>query len=101
MILRRSSPLDGRADEVAPLGPRAVVVPDVLHAHQVLEDEPGVARALADAAVGDGRPVGLDAGGAVELLQVVGGLESTVLVARLAPGHARRARDVAAALAGL
>src|SRR2546426_1305179 len=44
---------DRRADEVAPLGPRPVVVPHLLDAEQVLKREPGMARPLADAAVGD------------------------------------------------
>src|SRR5687768_3297374 len=46
---------DRRADQVAPLRPRAVVVLHVLEAQQILEHEPGMARALADAAVGDDR----------------------------------------------
>ena len=45
-------PLDGGPDGVAPLGPGAVVVADVVVAEQVVEHEPGVARALADTAVG-------------------------------------------------
>ena len=46
--------LDRHADERAVLGPRAVVVLDVLVAEQLVQREPGVAGALADAAVGDG-----------------------------------------------
>src|SRR3712207_1764693 len=46
-------PLDGGADGVTPLRPGAVVVADVAVAEQVVEHEPGVARALPDAAVGD------------------------------------------------
>src|SRR5262245_43341585 len=46
---------DRRADQVAPFGPGAVIILDVLEAEQVLEHEPGVARALADAAVSDDR----------------------------------------------
>ena len=47
--------LDRHVDEVAPLGPRAVVVLDVVAAEQLVQDEPRVRRALADAAVGDDR----------------------------------------------
>ena len=50
----RSAPVTiGHAHGAAPLGPRAVVVAHVLEAEQVREHEPGVARTLADAAVGD------------------------------------------------
>src|SRR5690348_12239196 len=45
--------LNGHADRVAPLRPGAVVVLDVLEPEQVLQREPRVAAALADAAVGD------------------------------------------------
>src|SRR6266550_1717825 len=44
---------DRRPDEVAPLGPRAVVVLHFVDAEQVLEREPRVARPFADPAVGD------------------------------------------------
>ena len=45
---------DGRSYQVAPLGPRAVVVANVLVAEQILQDKPGMRTALADAAIGDG-----------------------------------------------
>ena len=51
----RSALFDRHVDEVAPLGPRAVVVLDVLLAEQLVQHEPGVRRALADPAVGDDR----------------------------------------------
>src|SRR3954468_8596056 len=50
--------LDRHVDEVAPLGPRAVVVLDVVAAQELVQDEPAVRRALADAAVGDDRIAG-------------------------------------------
>src|SRR5262245_29364046 len=64
---------DRRADQIAPFGPGAVIILDVLEAEQVLEHEPGVARALADAAVGDDRlGIGFQAGFLqVERLEVV------------------------------
>src|SRR5256712_4864408 len=40
--LRQSGPLDRRSDEVPPIRPGAVVVPDVRVAEEVLQDEPGV-----------------------------------------------------------
>src|SRR4051812_17868988 len=49
--------LDGGRDQVAPLGPAPVVVADIGIAEQVAQDEPGVAAALADAAVGHDRLV--------------------------------------------
>src|ERR1700687_2719142 len=45
--------LNRRAHQVAPLGPRAVVVADVFIAEQILQDKPGVRAALTDATVGD------------------------------------------------
>src|SRR6266700_1072214 len=33
---------DGRADEVAPFGPRTVIVTDIAVAEEILQDEPGV-----------------------------------------------------------
>src|SRR5690348_7944612 len=47
------SALDRGADGVAPLGPAAVVVAHAVVAEEIAQHEPGVARALADAAVGD------------------------------------------------
>src|SRR5260370_42578961 len=44
---------DGRRHQVAPFGPRAVVVAHLFQPQQVLEREPGVARPLPDTAVGD------------------------------------------------
>src|SRR6186713_399110 len=68
--------LNGHADRISPLRPRAVVVLDVLEAEQVLQREPGVAAALADPTVGDGRllPVEL-VGLLVQLFQFGRGLE--------------------------
>ena len=50
-----SALLDRDVDEVPPLGPRPVVVLDVLLAEQLVKHEPGVRRALADPAVRDDR----------------------------------------------
>src|SRR5882762_4079678 len=102
---------DGGADEVAPLGPGAVVVANLVEAQQILEDEPGVRAALADAAVGDDFVFAVDALGFVKFLQVVVGLEGAVFVGGLRPrnirglwnvtgalgsfGHARRGDDLA------
>ena len=57
---RGSGPLGDRgSDEVAPLAPGAVVVPDLGVSEQVGQDKPGQARPLADPAVGDDVVVGL------------------------------------------
>src|SRR6266568_7058062 len=94
--------LDGEADAVAPFGPGAVVVADLAVAEQLVQDEPGVAGALADAAVDDDVPVGGDALAAVERLELVGGLEGRgVGVDRLRPGDRLGAGDVAAAQGAL
>ena len=94
--------LDRHVDQVAPLGPRAVVVLDVVLAEQLVQHEPGVRRALADPAVGDDRVVAVDhALAGVELAQLVGGLEGAVLLHRLRPRDRGRAGDVAGALRAL
>src|SRR5690606_23298542 len=87
---------DRHAHGAAPLRPRAVVVPDVLEAEEVLQHEPRVAGALTDAAVGDDGVAVLQSGAvAVDGLELFAGLEAAVLGDRLAPGHALRGRDVA------
>ena len=53
-------PFDGNADEVSVFCPTSVIVFDVFDAQQVLEHEPGVAGAFADAAIGDGGLGGRD-----------------------------------------
>ena len=95
-VIGQGSAFDRDVDEVAPLGPRAVVVLDVGVAEQLAEDEPGVRAALADAAVGEHLLLGRDALRAVELAQLVGRLERAVVADRLRPRDRLRARDVAA-----
>src|SRR5215211_2003035 len=92
---------DRNVDEVPPLGPGAVVVPDILVAEKLAEDEPRVRAPLADAAVrGDALVVG-DALRAVDLAELVGRLERPVVVHRNRPRDRRSGRDVAAALGAL
>src|SRR5262249_36622583 len=91
--------LDRGTDQVAVLGPAAAIVARLLQAEQVAQDEPRVAGALADAAVGDRRPARIDA----LLLQVkrpqlVRRLERPVRGDGGAPGHAPGPRDVPATL---
>src|SRR3989454_5971464 len=83
---------DRRADEVAPLGPRPVVVPHLLDAEQVLKREPGMARPLADAAVGDDLVPAVDGlRPLVQLQQLLERLEGAVGGHRLAPLDVPRA----------
>src|SRR5882762_1391395 len=91
---------DGGADEVAPFGPGAVVVADLVEAQQILEYEPGVRTAFADAAVGDDFVFAGNSLGLVKFFQVVIGLEGAVLVGGLRPGDIRCLGDVAGALCG-
>src|SRR4051794_32935065 len=94
--------LHRQADHAAPLGPRAVVVLDVVDPEQLVQHEPGVRAALADAAVGDDRrSLADDALAGVQVAQLVGGLERAVLLDRLRPGHRGRAGDMATALRAL
>src|ERR1700674_1057197 len=72
--------LDGCTDQVAPFGPRAVVVPHVLDAEQILQHEPRVRTALTDAAVGNDLFVAGDPLGTIQLLERVEGLERAVFI---------------------
>src|ERR1700728_4487365 len=82
---RSRAALDRHADQGAVLGPRAVVVLDVRLAEQLVQHEPGVRRALADAAVGDGVLAEVHARAAVERLQILVRFERAVVVGRLGP----------------
>src|SRR5690349_8992040 len=90
--------LDWRANQVSPLCPRAVVVAHILDSHEVLEYEPGVRAALADAAVSNNFAVPRDALRAVELLQRVEVLERSILVDSLRPGNICRTRNMSRTL---
>src|SRR6266571_5947101 len=93
--------LHRRADEVAPLGPRAVVVLHVLESEEILHGEPGEAGPFADAAVRDDGLVPQDALRGIQRLQFVEALEGAVLVAVLSPRDALGTGNMAAPLARL
>src|SRR4026209_818349 len=93
--------LDRDADHAAPLGPAAVVVADALVAEQLVEDDPGVRRALADPAIGDHVLVGRDPLRLVEIGEVLAVLERAILLDGLGPRDRRRTRDVTGPLGGL
>src|SRR5262245_52060742 len=97
--IRGSALLDRQAHRVAPLGPRTVVVTDLRVAEQVGEHEPGVARALADPAVGNHVVLLLETDLAfVDRLEIGRALERAVLgIDRARPRNALRAGDVSAA----
>ena len=76
---------DRSANEVAPFGPRAVVVAYFFEAQQIFQHKPGVRAALPDAAVGDDFVLAVDALSFVELLQIVERFEGTVLAGSLRP----------------
>ena len=79
MTTKRNLLLDGDTDETAVLGPASVVVLDLGETEKLGQNEPAVARPLADAAVGHDVLVGSDALGLIELLELAGRL--------LAPAH--------------
>src|SRR3954454_1496876 len=78
---------DRDADQRAVLGPGAVVVLDRLVAQELLEHEPGVRGPLPDPAQRDGLLAVIETGSAVDLAQLVVGLEGAVVVGGLAPRH--------------
>src|SRR5271169_7246579 len=91
---------DGGADEVAPFGPGAVVVANLVDAEQIFQNKPGVGTALADAAVGDDFVIAGDAFGLVELFEIVIGLEGAVFVGGLCPRDVGGLGNVSGALGG-
>src|SRR5436190_11081199 len=94
--------LDRDVDHVAPLGPRAVVVADVVAAEQLVQHEPRVRRALADPAVGDDRGVTRDDTlRRIEVLELFARLEGPVLAHGLRPRDRSGAGDVAGTLRAL
>ncbi len=60
-VLAELSPLDRSLNDIAPLSPGAVIVPDVWVAEQFRQHEPGVRGTLADPAVDDDIAIRLDA----------------------------------------
>src|SRR5262245_35216523 len=90
--------LDRCSDQVAPLGPRPVVVAYRGIPQQVSQDKPGVARAFANTAIGDDLVRGPETGLAlVECFEVISALERAVRSHRLAPGDIGCSWDVATA----
>src|SRR6185436_12042393 len=98
-----ASALDGDPDEISPFGPAPIIVADLLVAQQMGQDEPGVAAALADAAVDDDVVVLLQPRlSFVDGTQLAGGLERAVLgVDGARPGDVGGSRDVPAAQGSL
>src|SRR3990170_2559480 len=94
MATRRNLLLDGDSNEAAVFGPAPIVVLDLGETEELGQDEPAVARTLADATVGHDIRIGRDALGLVELLKLVGGFEGAVVVDRLGPGDVGRTRNV-------
>src|SRR5919112_2628947 len=89
--------LYGGADQVAPLGPRAVVVAHVVVAEEVGENEPGVRGALPDPEVRYYVFPPAEAGLAlVDAAQLVGALEGPVLPDGPRPRHVRGSGNVPA-----
>src|SRR5215208_14736 len=89
--------LYGGTDQVAPLGPRTVVVAHGVVAEEVGEHEPGVGGALPDPAVGYYVLVLAEAGlTLVDLAQLVGALEGPIFPDRPRPRHVRGPGNVPA-----
>src|SRR5882724_978743 len=59
---------DRRTDQIAPLGPRTVVIAHIFEPEQILQHEPGVRTALANAAIGDHFVAAVNSLSTVELL---------------------------------
>src|SRR5680860_37544 len=93
--------LDRDVDETAVLGPRAVVVTNVPIAEKIGENEPGVAGALPDPAVGDDVLISSEALVGVERLQLVDRFERPVGLRRGSPRDVARPGDVPGALGAL
>src|SRR5690606_12582694 len=84
------------ANRVAILRPRAVIVANFV-TEDAGEHEPGVARTLANTAIGDDRLGAVDADGGESCLEFVSRLERAVFIDRAAPWEVHGARDVTGA----
>src|SRR5919109_921718 len=87
-------PLDRSPHERPVLGPRPVVVLDVLPPEKLVEDEPRVRGALSDPAVRDDLAALGHSLALVQRSELVGVLERPVIVRRLAPGDVPCTGDV-------
>src|SRR4029077_13722315 len=90
--------LDRRAHQVAPLGPRPVVILHVVVAEQVLQHKPRVRAAFSDAAIRNHLARAVDPLRPVELLQRLQRFERAILVRRLRPRTIRRSPNMPGAL---
>src|SRR5699024_4766551 len=73
---------------VTPLGPRAIVIADLVVAEQMGEHEPGVGAAFPDPAINHDVVFRGETGfGAVEVLEFGTGAEGTVVGGSFGPGH--------------
>src|SRR3989442_5676846 len=88
--------LDRRADQITPLGPRAIVVAHLWVTEKVLQHEPGEGTTFTDTAIGDHLVLAADPFAGVELLERIGGVLIAVLLDPLRPRHVDRAGGVPA-----
>src|SRR5580693_6754667 len=89
---------DGGADQVAPLGPRTVIIAHVVVAQQILQHKPGVRTALADAAISDDFIGARNTFWLIEPLKILERLEGAIFVGSLRPRDIRGLGDVSGAL---
>ena len=78
--------LDRRADQIAPLGPGAIVVAHIRIAEQLGQHKPGVRRTLANAAVGEHLFVGRDTLATIDCAQSAADLKVPSALAAVAQG---------------
>src|SRR5262249_12093949 len=90
--------LDRCTHQVPPLCPGAVIIPHARVTQQIHQDKPGVARALPNAAIGNGVITGFEASSAfVEFFELLDVLERGIRSHGLSPGNIRCPGNVATA----
>src|ERR1700733_3949174 len=92
---------DWRTDQVAPFGPRTVVIFHAVVAQEIFQNEPGVRTALANPAVRDHFILSCYAFAFVKRLQRFRRFERAIFIRRLNPRNIRCPWDVSAPLRGL
>src|SRR5579875_439924 len=92
---------DRNANEAAPFGPGTIVVAHMRIAQQVMQREPRMTAALADAAIGNDLFIGRHAFTTIDFAQLLRRFESSILAYSRAPGDIGRAWNVTTALCAL
>src|SRR4029077_1124360 len=88
--------LNRRPHAVSPLGPRAIIIANLLVPEKVRQNEPGMAGTLADTAIDDGFAIGIESRFAlIDGLELFRGSEGGIVIGGSLPGKALGPGDMA------